>query len=98
MIIFEDLVEAIDRSGATLEAIDNVGATIVVPDMVEFAMNLADTNSEWREEAHYFIDAREVLDASDRYRFVYAVDYPEGTQTFEQALELAAAHVARLNA
>lgn len=98
MIIFEDLVEAIDRSGATLEAIDNDGATIVVPDMVEFAMNLVDTNSEWREEAHYFIDSREVVDASDRYRFTYTVDFPAETDTFDGALDAAAAYIAELNA
>lgn len=96
MIIFEDLVEAIDRSGATLEAIDNDAVVIRVIDMVEFAMHLADTNSEWREEAHYFIDSREVRDLGG-VRFTYPVGYSAGTQTFEDAHACAAAHLAELN-
>lgn len=79
MIVFEDLVRATLESGATIESISDDAVVLELPaGLAPFAMALAARNTEWEEEATYFVDSASRVGGSDSYRFEYVVSYPEG--------------------
>jgi hypothetical protein len=88
VIVFEDLALATYEVGGEIVSISDDAVVLRIVDLLDFGMNLAQRNTEWDEEATYFMESRTPID-SQTWAFTYPVSYPEGRDDYTDALVLA---------